>query len=175
MSRYHVKDVALAAEGSARIEWAQRRMPVLRAVRERFAAERPLAGVRIAACLPVTAETGVLVQALQAGGAFHRDGLAAIAAGRHLDIRAEGLQHLLAVIAGQRLLIDVGGATGIQRRKQQRRLNLGAGGLDLGADRRGIAGPVQGQRHQGLGPLPFMSDAEGQQRLHHPRHGARHE
>ena len=69
MSRYHVKDVALAAEGSARIDWAQRRMPVLRAVRERFAAERPLAGVRIAACLPVTAETGVLAQTLQSGGA----------------------------------------------------------------------------------------------------------
>src|SRR3954451_21174756 len=55
--------------GSARIEWADGQMPVLRSIRERFAAERPLEGVRVAACLHVTAETANLVRALLAGGA----------------------------------------------------------------------------------------------------------
>ncbi|MFI0418003.1 adenosylhomocysteinase [Spongiactinospora sp. 9N601] len=55
--------------GERRIEWAARAMPVLRAVGERFAAERPLDGMRIAACLHVTAETAVLMGALRAGGA----------------------------------------------------------------------------------------------------------
>ena len=59
----------MAAAGAPRIESAARRMPGLRAVRERFAEERPLAGVRIAACLHLTAETAALAQALQAGGA----------------------------------------------------------------------------------------------------------
>src|SRR3954451_9814357 len=55
--------------GSARIEWAGGQMPVLRSIRERFAAERPLEGVRVAACLHVTAETATLVRTLTAGGA----------------------------------------------------------------------------------------------------------
>ncbi|MCG5218410.1 adenosylhomocysteinase [Streptosporangium sp. KLBMP 9127] len=59
----------LAASGEQRIEWASRAMPVLRAIGERFAAERPLDGIRIAACLHVTAETAVLMGALRAGGA----------------------------------------------------------------------------------------------------------
>jgi adenosylhomocysteinase len=66
---YDVADLALAPEGEARIEWAQGQMPVLARLRERFAAEQPLAGVRIAACLHVTAETANLVRALRAGGA----------------------------------------------------------------------------------------------------------
>jgi adenosylhomocysteinase len=60
---------AQAHSGQARIEWADAQMPVLRSIRERFAAERPLAGVRVAACLHVTAETANLVRTLVAGGA----------------------------------------------------------------------------------------------------------
>ena len=55
--------------GLARIEWADAQMPVLRSIRERFATERPLAGVRVAACLHITAETANLVRTLVAGGA----------------------------------------------------------------------------------------------------------
>jgi adenosylhomocysteinase len=58
-----------SAAGSARIDWADAQMPVLRSIRERFASERPLAGVRVAACLHVTAETANLVRTLVAGGA----------------------------------------------------------------------------------------------------------
>jgi adenosylhomocysteinase len=58
-----------ADSGRARIEWADAQMPVLRSIRERFATERPLAGLRIAACLHVTAETANLVRTLVAGGA----------------------------------------------------------------------------------------------------------
>jgi len=66
--RYDVKDLALASEGVRRIEWADRQMPVLAAIRERFEAEQPLAGYRIAACLHVTTETANLMRTLQAGG-----------------------------------------------------------------------------------------------------------
>src|SRR3954454_16854069 len=64
-----VRDLALAPEGVRRIEWADRQMPVLALIRERFAAERPLAGTRIAACLHVTSETANLLRTLKAGGA----------------------------------------------------------------------------------------------------------
>jgi adenosylhomocysteinase len=64
-----VKDVSLADRGKVRIEWADSTMPVLRMIRERFADERPLAGLRIAACLHVTTETANLVRTLKAGGA----------------------------------------------------------------------------------------------------------
>jgi adenosylhomocysteinase len=66
---HDVADLGLAAKGKARIEWAERSMPVLRAIRERFAAEQPLAGHRIAACLHVTTETANLMRTLAAGGA----------------------------------------------------------------------------------------------------------
>ncbi|HZX94184.1 MAG TPA: adenosylhomocysteinase [Myxococcales bacterium] len=66
---FDVKDPSLAAAGRGRIEWAARSMPVLRAIRERFAAEKPLAGVRVSACMHVTCETAALVQTLRAGGA----------------------------------------------------------------------------------------------------------
>jgi adenosylhomocysteinase len=59
----------MAAGGTARIEWAEGQMPVLRSIAARFASERPLDGVRVAACLHVTAETAVLSRALVAGGA----------------------------------------------------------------------------------------------------------
>jgi len=67
--RYDVKDLALAGEGKRRIEWADRQMPVLAAIRERFEREQPLAGYRIAACLHVTTETANLMRTLKAGGA----------------------------------------------------------------------------------------------------------
>jgi adenosylhomocysteinase len=67
--RYDVKDLSLAAEGVRRIEWADRQMPVLTAIRERFSAEQPLAGYRISACLHVTTETANLMRTLKAGGA----------------------------------------------------------------------------------------------------------
>lgn len=66
---FDVKDLNLAADGKRRIEWAEREMPVLRLIRERFAAEQPLRGVRLAACAHVTTETANLVRTLQAGGA----------------------------------------------------------------------------------------------------------
>src|SRR5215212_6056015 len=59
----------MASAGLARIEWADAQMPVLRSIRERFASERPLAGLRVGACLHVTAETANLIRALVAGGA----------------------------------------------------------------------------------------------------------
>ncbi len=66
---HDVTDLALAAEGVRRIEWAEREMPVLRQIRERFERERPLAGLRIGACLHVTTETANLARTLKAGGA----------------------------------------------------------------------------------------------------------
>src|SRR5881296_4668349 len=67
--RHDVKDLALAPEGVRRIEWADRQMPVLAAIRERFEREQPLAGYRISACLHVTTETANLARTLKAGGA----------------------------------------------------------------------------------------------------------
>jgi len=69
---YDVKDLQLANQGRMKIEWAEESMPVLRLVRKRFAKEKPLRGVRIAACLHVTTETANLMQTLQAGGADTR-------------------------------------------------------------------------------------------------------
>ena len=66
---HDVADLALAPEGQARIAWAAGQMPVLAQIGERFAAERPLEGLRVAACLHVTGETANLVRALVAGGA----------------------------------------------------------------------------------------------------------
>ncbi|WP_320672544.1 adenosylhomocysteinase [Patulibacter defluvii] len=66
---HDVADLSLAAAGEARIDWADAQMPVLAQVRTRFAEQRPLDGLRVAACLHVTAETGNLVRTLRAGGA----------------------------------------------------------------------------------------------------------
>jgi adenosylhomocysteinase len=68
-ARGDVKDLSLAEAGRKRVEWAERDMPVLRAIRERFAREKPLAGMRMSACLHVTAETANLARTLKAGGA----------------------------------------------------------------------------------------------------------
>ncbi len=64
-----IKSIKLAAEGKKKIEWAERFMPVLRLIRERFAREKPLKGMNIAACLHVTTETANLMRTLKAGGA----------------------------------------------------------------------------------------------------------
>src|SRR5262249_60971429 len=84
-----VKNLALAEKGRGRIEWSGRSMPVLHQIRERFAKQKPLKGMRMAACLHVTAETANLAIALKAGGAHlvlcasnppptHDDGAAAL-------------------------------------------------------------------------------------------------
>jgi adenosylhomocysteinase len=69
MTKYDVKDLGLAEQGRKRMDWAEQEMPVLRLLRERFEKERPLAGVRVSACLHVTSETGNLMRTLAAGGA----------------------------------------------------------------------------------------------------------
>jgi adenosylhomocysteinase len=66
---HDVRDLGLATGGRYRIEWAERDMPVLRQIRERFAKEHPLDGVRLSACLHITTETANLARTLQAGGA----------------------------------------------------------------------------------------------------------
>ena len=69
MSNYDIKDLSLAEGGRRRIDWAEREMPVLRGISERFKKEKPLKGLRLSACLHVTAETGNLMRTLQDGGA----------------------------------------------------------------------------------------------------------
>ncbi len=64
-----IADPSLAKIGVSRIEWAAREMPVIGQIRERFEAQRPLAGISIGACLHVTTETANLILTLQAGGA----------------------------------------------------------------------------------------------------------
>src|SRR5664279_5453181 len=66
---YDIKDINLAPQGKQRIEWADREMPVLRLIRERFEAEKPLTGVKMVACAHITTETANLARTLQAGGA----------------------------------------------------------------------------------------------------------
>src|SRR5512137_1825939 len=67
---YDIKDVSQAEGGRRRIDWAEREMPVLRQIRERFARERPLKGVRLSACLHVTTETANLARSLHDGGPY---------------------------------------------------------------------------------------------------------
>lgn len=69
MTNYDVRDLNLAEGGRLRVEWAEREMPVLRSIRERFKKEKPLKGIRASACLHVTAETANLMYTLQEGGA----------------------------------------------------------------------------------------------------------
>src|SRR3989441_7209918 len=67
--QYDIKDINLAPQGKQRIEWADREMPVLRLIRERFEADKPLTGVKLVACAHITTETANLARTLQAGGA----------------------------------------------------------------------------------------------------------
>jgi adenosylhomocysteinase len=66
---YDIKDIKIAKKGALRIEWARNNMPVLGLIAKRFRKERPLKGLKIAACLHVTTETAVLMEVLKAGGA----------------------------------------------------------------------------------------------------------
>src|SRR4051795_12143439 len=121
-----IADPALAGEGQARIDWADAQMPVLRSLRERFAAERPLDGIRIGACLHVTSETANLVRALRAGGAqvalcapnplSTQDDVAAALAQDGIEVHAvrgedmdEWASHVAAVVAtGPQITLDDG-------------------------------------------------------------------
>jgi len=67
--QFDVRDLGLARQGQQRIDWAEREMPVLRLIRERFAVEKPLNGIKLLACAHITTETANLARALQAGGA----------------------------------------------------------------------------------------------------------
>src|ERR1700753_3048839 len=67
--KYDIKDARLTKQGIQRIEWADREMPVLQSIRERFLKQKPLKGIRVAACLHVTTETANLMITLKAGGA----------------------------------------------------------------------------------------------------------
>lgn len=69
MDKFDIKNIDLAEGGRRRIEWAEREMPVLRLIHERFERERPFKGIRMSACLHVTTETANLMRTLQAGGA----------------------------------------------------------------------------------------------------------
>jgi adenosylhomocysteinase len=69
MAKHDIKDITLAGKGRLRIEWAAREMPVLRIITERFRKEKPLKGMKLAACLHVTTETANLMETLKAGGA----------------------------------------------------------------------------------------------------------
>ncbi len=68
-NNFDIKDINQAEQGRKRIDWAEKEMPVLRLLRERFEKERPLAGLRLSACLHITAETANLARTLAAGGA----------------------------------------------------------------------------------------------------------
>jgi adenosylhomocysteinase len=111
-----VADLSLAPEGEARIEWADGQMPVLRSIRERFAAERPLDGILVAASLHVTAETANLMRALVAGGAraalcaanplATQDAVAAaLVEGHGVDVRAVHGEDISSVAAGVAALV----------------------------------------------------------------------
>jgi adenosylhomocysteinase len=113
---HDVADLALAPDGELRIDWAAGQMPVLAQIRSRFAAERPLDGIRVAACLHVTAETANLVRTLSAGGATvalcsanplstQDDVAAALVLGEGVEVRARRgedvdtyVQHVLALL-----------------------------------------------------------------------------
>src|SRR4051794_20987217 len=105
-----------SAAGLARIEWADAQMPVLRSIRERFASERPLAGVRVAACLHITAETANLVRTLVAGGAeaalaaanplSTQDDVVAALGGDHVDVRGRRGEDVDAYVANVLALVE---------------------------------------------------------------------
>ncbi|MBA2512717.1 MAG: adenosylhomocysteinase [Solirubrobacterales bacterium] len=140
--RNEVSDPGLAAAGQARIEWADGQMPVLRSIRDRFARERPLEGVRVAACLHVTAETANLIRALIAGGASaalcasnplstQDDVAAALVTGYRAEVHAVRgedadafARHVLTLLAGRPQVTLDDGADLLTA------LHLGVGGAD---------------------------------------------
>jgi adenosylhomocysteinase len=126
MNGYDVADPGLAEQGARRVLWAERAMPVLGLLRERFTTERPLEGMTVAACMHVTTETAALVRTLTAGGAqLHlaasnplstQDDVAAALAAEGVGVfarrgvtRDEYAGHLRAVLeAGPQLVLDDG-------------------------------------------------------------------
>ncbi|HLM49813.1 MAG TPA: adenosylhomocysteinase [Solirubrobacteraceae bacterium] len=116
---HDIADPALAEQGMRRVDWAERSMPVLRQIRDRFAAERPFDGLRIAACLHVTTETANLLRTLRAGGASvalcaanplstQDDAAAALVAQHDVEVhalRGEGAgdyrRHVAGLVAGR--------------------------------------------------------------------------
>jgi adenosylhomocysteinase len=184
-----IADAGLASAGLARIGWAERSMPVLRGIAARFAAEQPLAGLRIAACLHVTAETAVLVGALRAGGAqvflaasnplSTQDDIAAALqtsgaavvyarAGADLALYAEHIER--ALDAGPDLVVDDGGDL-MEALHAQRPDLLGkvAGGCEATP-----AGVIRLHRMASEGTLAFpavAADATGTRQMLDSTHG----
>jgi adenosylhomocysteinase len=113
---HDVADLALAGQGESRIEWAAAQMPVLQQIRQRFGAERPLAGVRVAACLHVTAETANLIRTLRAGGAdaslcsanplSTQDDVAAALASEGVEVRARRGEDVDTYVSHVRALLE---------------------------------------------------------------------
>lgn len=111
-----ITDLSLAPDGAARIAWADQQMPVLAQIRQRFFEQRPLDGVRIAACLHVTAETAVLIRTLIAGGAeaalcsanplSAQDDVAAALVEEGIEVRAKYGEDLDTYVAHVRALLD---------------------------------------------------------------------
>ena len=198
-----VADLSLAAAGQARIEWADAQMPVLRSIRERFAKQRPLDGVAVAACLHVTAETANLMRALVAGGAqvalcaanplSTQDDTAAALAGRTATVCMPGPRGGRGRLRRARRGAGQGRAGGDDRRRRRPgfdhpRLAARAGGHDAGRDRgddHRAAAPARPGGRRGAG-LPGLRRQRGAHRArlqrplrHGPvdarRHPARHE
>ena len=147
---YDVADLALAPDGEVRIAWAAGQMPVLAQIRERFAAQRPLNGLRIAACLHVTAETAGLVRALAAGGATvalcsanplstQDDVAAALVTEDGIEVRAlrgESLEryaeHVRALLAAEPQITLDDGADLLMTAHARARRGAGGGGAPAG-------------------------------------------
>src|ERR1700749_797650 len=122
---YDVADLALAPDGELRIDWAAGQMPVLAQIRARFAAQRPLEGIRVAACLHVTAETANLIRTLSAGGATvalcsanplsaQDDVAAALVREDGIEVRARRGEDVDTYVAHVLALLDTSGGTGPQ-------------------------------------------------------------
>ena len=120
---HDVADLSLAPDGELRIDWAAGQMPVLAQIRARFNAERPLDGIRVAACLHVTAETANLVRTLRAGGATvalcsanplstQDDVAAALVLGDGVEVRARRGEDLDTYVAHVLALLDTAGTGG---------------------------------------------------------------
>ena len=114
---HDIADLGLAEDGEARIVWASQQMPVLAQIRERFAADRPLDDIRVAACLHVTAETANLIDTLRAGGAeaalcsanplsVQDDVAAALVANHQVEVRARRGEDSDSYAAHVRTLIE---------------------------------------------------------------------
>jgi len=119
---HRIADPALAGQGERRIGWALAEMPVLAALRSRFARERPLAGIRVSACLHVTAETANLARTLQAGGALVR-----LCASNPLSTQ-DDVAAALAVNSGLAVFASRGESVDEYRLRDGRRLRLLAEG-----------------------------------------------